>query len=565
MRLYQRILLAPALALLCTVAFGAVVYRGMGEQRAGMEELFGTRFPMYQAAGDISAGVDTAHAIAYRAVTWSGSYDAAKLAALSSELTGRTAAAAALAKELLARRGLTEAEASALRDVVDGIAAYERDVARAIDLASADVNAGLTSMQTADATFQRIRGRVDALIDVEKRLSQDRYAASEEAARTAVRLAWIAFLLAIAVAAAAAVVVTRAVTRQLGGEPEYAASVSRLVAAGDLAVGIVTAPGDRSSLLAAIRLMVERLADVISQVRDGADALSAASGQVASTAQLVSQGTGEQAASVQETSASLEEMTASIGQNAQSSREAEGIAVRGAASAGESGKAVRETVDAMTAIAERIGIVEDIAYQTNLLALNAAIEAARAGDRGKGFAVVASEVRKLAERSQVAAKEIRTLADSSVGVAGRSARLIDELVPSIGKTAGLVQEVAAASQEQSSGVAQVSKAMGVMEQVTQRNAAAAEELSSTAEELARRAEALQNLMGYFRVPGTAAAGAPVTGPAVQPPPRAGGPARPSSAASGRNGACAPPPAAAPVALERHQGGFRAFTGTGGGR
>jgi methyl-accepting chemotaxis protein len=155
----------------------------------------------------------------------------------------------------------------------------------------------------------------------------------------------------------------------------------------------------------------------------------------------------------------------------------------------------------MRSIAEKVSIIEEIAYQTNLLALNAAIEAARAGEHGRGFAVVATEVRKLAERSQGAAKEISGLASSSVKVAERSGQQLAELVPSIRKTADLVQEVAAASSEQSAGVSQINKAMAQVDQVTQRNASAAEELASTAEEMAAQAEALQQLVSHFRVAG----------------------------------------------------------------
>jgi methyl-accepting chemotaxis protein len=185
-------------------------------------------------------------------------------------------------------------------------------------------------------------------------------------------------------------------------------------------------------------------------------------------------------------------------------------------------------------IAEKISIVEDIAYQTNLLALNAAIEAARAGEHGKGFAVVATEVRKLAERSQTAAKEIGGLSGTSVKVAERAGTALAELVPAIQKTAELVQEVAAASREQAAGVTQVNKAITQVDQATQRSASAAEELSSTSEELAAQAQALQQLMAFFQVSVEAPAARPAEpGPrAPQPPaPRETGASVPAARAS----------------------------------
>jgi methyl-accepting chemotaxis protein len=260
---------------------------------------------------------------------------------------------------------------------------------------------------------------------------------------------------------------------------------------------------------------------VIGEVWTGANSLSSASAQVSSTAQALSQGTSEQAASVEETTSSLEEMSASVTQNADNSRQTEQTAVKGADDANESARAVGETLRAMTAITEKISIIEEIAYQTNLLALNAAIEAARAGEHGKGFAVVATEVRKLAERSQSAAKEIGDLASSSVKVAERSGQLLKDLVPGIRKTAELVQEVAAASREQATGVAQINKAMTKVDQVTQRNASASEELASTAEEMASQAEALQDVVSFFRVAGleqaTQRRGARVAAPQVPAP------------------------------------------------
>ena len=269
-----------------------------------------------------------------------------------------------------------------------------------------------------------------------------------------------------------------------------------------------------------INAMIAKLLEVVSEVRAGAANLAAASGQVSATTQSLSRGTSEQAASVQETTSNIEQMNASISQNADNSRQMEQMASKGVKDGEESGQAVRETVTAMKSIAEKVSIIEEIAYQTNLLALNAAIEAARAGDHGKGFAVVATEVRKLAERSQAAAREISALASSSVRTAERSGTLLSELVPAIRKTADLVQEVAAASREQASGISQVNKAIGHMDQVTQRNAAAGEELASTAEEVASQAESLQQLIAFFRV------GQPCTSrprPIVIPPPESSGP------------------------------------------
>jgi methyl-accepting chemotaxis protein len=300
-----------------------------------------------------------------------------------------------------------------------------------------------------------------------------------------------------------------AMGRMVDSTREIATAAAR-IAEGDLTVTVIPR-SEKDSMGGALALMVERLARVIGDVQTGSASLTTAAAQVSATSQALSQGTTEQAASVEETTASLEQMSASIGQNSENSQHLLKLSTEAARVAADSATAVGRTLTAMKDIAEKISIVDEIAYQTNLLALNAAIEAARAGEHGKGFAVVATEVRKLAERSQGAAKEISVLATSSVKVAEHSGQLLNELAPNVQKGADVVQELSAASAEQAQGVNQVSRAMTQVDQVTQQSASAAEELSATAEELSAQAESLQQLIGYFRMSST-----PVPSPVAAP-------------------------------------------------
>ncbi len=257
--------------------------------------------------------------------------------------------------------------------------------------------------------------------------------------------------------------------------------------------------GQLKDLKDTVNNTIAKLTQVIVEVRSTAEVLASASVEVNTAAQSMSQASSTQAASVEETSAAVEQMSASIAHNTSNAKTTDQMATHAAQEASMGGEAVKETVTAMKVIAQKIGIIDDIAYQTNLLALNAAIEAARAGEQGKGFAVVASEVRKLAERSQVAAQEIGEIATNSVELAEKAGALLNTLVPHIKKTADLVQEIAAGSKEQSSGAAQINRAMNQLNQLTQQGSSASEELAATAEEMSGQAEQLQERMAFFRV------------------------------------------------------------------
>jgi methyl-accepting chemotaxis protein len=303
-----------------------------------------------------------------------------------------------------------------------------------------------------------------------------------------------AVLVALLVGIALALFISRIISNPL----RRAVDVASQLAEGNLAVKIEGGSRDETGqVLTAMQAMVGKLSQIIGEVRNAADGLASASEEVSATAQSISQTTSQQAASVEETSASIEQMSASINQNTENAKITDGMASKAAKEAGDGGDSVQQTVQAMKKIAQRISIIDDIAYQTNLLALNAAIEAARAGEHGKGFAVVAAEVRKLAERSQVAALEIGELSTSSVEMAERAGRLLGEMLPSINKTSDLVQEITAASEEQAAGVSQINSAMNQLNQVTQQNASSSEELASTAEEMSTQAEQLQQAMSFF--------------------------------------------------------------------
>ena len=512
LRIGPKLLLAPGLVLVLLTMLSAAAYYGMVRQNASLEHMVQVRAARLQAVADVAGEARFAHANIYQLLAWvNGSFAKNRLDALTADIHKKHASIGSKLGELA--KGSSAEERAPIDNTLAGLASYRKMVAETIELAQVDQSIATNSMQKAEKQFVALDTGLQNLAALEKKLSVEAHAAAKAEFRTL----GISMAALVLLSIALSLVVTMLVRRAMLADIRSIATVVQDLADGRLRPS-GTPGGGRDEIADTSRALdhsIKRLNGALHSILSSVHSIDTASKEIASGNLDLSTRTEMQAGSLEQTASTMEELTTAVKQNADNARLASNLAAEAAQLASNGGQAVGRAVATMESIqassrkiVEITSVIDGISFQTNLLALNAAVEAARAGEQGRGFAVVAAEVRTLAQRSAAAAREIKGLIADSVKIIEEGSSSVSEagasmgdIVASVRQVNDIIGRISIASTEQADGIAEVNKAVGQMDGMTQQNAALVEQAAAAAESLHEQTVNLAKAVSIFKFDG----------------------------------------------------------------
>jgi methyl-accepting chemotaxis protein len=476
LRLRNKILVGPITVILFLLVFGAVNYRGLRNQKSAIDDLYNIRFTNYQDISTVVNRLTTIHSNVYKVISWTeSSFDEKRIQELGDRQIADLKKIEKSITDILKSGTLNEKERGYYQALLKDVTVYSKKAAEVIDMVSADFTTATTMMVPTENTYQNLNTTLQSLWELEKTLSREQYDFSLRSLQNVIRIAVSVLIAAVVLALLVSVVVAGLI----------ASPVHRIIEAVQQ-----TAEGDLSNEI--IVDTRDEIGDLAKSVETMRVKMGTVVGKCILMSNTLSDAASLQATSLEETSSSLEEMTSMTKQSAASAIEANKLMTlvrdlvdKTKSSMGELSGSFNQIAASTEETRKIIKTIDEIAFQTNLLALNAAVEAARAGEAGAGFAVVADEVRNLAMRAADAAKNTNILIEGIVNKINNGAVLVTsvdqdfkQVADNTAEAVHFAGEIAAASKEQSQGIAQISAAVSEMNATTQANAASSEELAA---------------------------------------------------------------------------------------